>query len=251
MASGDRIELLTADAFSSAMSTVAKESTVQTCTAKVDNVDADIAALAATVNNINSVNTADYQLDQTIHNVLADLYNNRIGVTNNTGGTAVAGTVMAKLNTLINSVNSIQASTNNSLHSTVFVPSDNLLKTVLNTSVNTTGGNYYPILGVFIAKYSGCIRIKINASITGNSAYIRICRNLKGANVPLYPGMPIQSVSIGDFGDKYAQQIFSASTNTYTMHMEVDAGDILYFVATSGTVTYTHISVYGSVISYY
>lgn len=255
MANGDRIELLTAGTFESAMSTVAQESSVQACSAKIDNVDADIAALVPTITNINntagninSIVSADYQL-------LVDLYNNKIGTTNNTGGTAAAGTVMAKLNALINGVNNLAANSNNSLYSTIFVPSEtNLLKTVLNTPVQVTGA--YMVVGNFVPQYTGAVTIRVTgysvSSATSNYGRFLICPNITGC----YPTMPNTETTSGSVSNiTSAGTVFNSLTPvTQTVICPVYKGDVIYFVVhgyASNTCICSNISVYGTTMSYY
>ena len=260
MASGDRIELLTANAFETAMSSVAKETSVQSCAAKIDNVDSDVAALAATINNINSVITADYQLDQTLQSVLADIYNNRIGATSNTGGTATAGTMMAKLNALITGVNSLLSNSNTSLHSTIFVPSGNLLKTAWNTPQVLSE---LTVLGCFVAKYSGCISVTYTisayTSANANVGMAYVYKNLQGKTTAtaIHPSMLPFVVTSNQSTNEYAAwEYITPPALTKTMYIPVKAGEIVYFAlqpygTTGATITCSNISVYGTAMSYF
>lgn len=254
MASGDRIELLTADTFNSAMSTVAQEATVKECSAKVDTVDANVDSLVATVGNINNVVSADYNLDVNNYNILVDLYTNRIGTTADGGGAVGGGTMMAKLNTLISSVDSIS---NQSLYSTMFVPNEgNVLKTVLNSAVHTAG-NYYWV-GSFTAKYSGCIACKVTGycTVDGHGGYVDIIASADiqtAPNIPIYPSMPMT-----DFNNNYDAVLVHLNTfNTptvFTKYLQVKAGETYYFVVwsyNSYPAVCTNITIYGSTISYF
>lgn len=215
MASGDRIELLTANAFETAMSTVAKETSVQSCASKIDNVDADIAALAATVNNINNVNTADYQLDQSMNNTLVDLYNNRIGVTNNTGGTAAAGTVMGKLNTIINNTSSGNQPQIESLNINKFYMANEAFtdtKTILNIRGS---GLLYNVMSLFAKSLTIQIDGKVIYNLTAPGTYyyqagLTVPSLITGNVLYLYFGRSESVISTG----KFANGVYTPSENS-------------------------------------
>ena len=117
MASGDRIELLTAGTFETAMD--AQEEILNNISTKVNtintNVEQSLLDISTAYTNVSKDISTVYQTEATNYSVLSDL-STKMGSSNNTGGTATAGTVMAKLNALINAVNTIQSSSSKSLY---------------------------------------------------------------------------------------------------------------------------------------
>lgn len=277
MASGDRIELLTAGTFETAMSTVAKETTAQTISTNVNTANTNINTIKSTVSTINT-NTSTIQTSvgsasmapsvtstggvvntaNTVQQKLQGISQYQIGATNSTGGTATAGNVMAKLNTLINNVNTIQSNIgDNSLNSTVFIPSDNVLKTIVNTPVNLTSSNKL-VLGYFIAKYSGVLRVKINAKSTteAGTCMINAYYNPKSATPTLYPTMPSNIQLSGISTEKGSQVTINSLTSiSYILDLYVASGDIIYFVPSismsNATLTCNSMTICGTTVSTY
>lgn len=260
MASGDRIELLTANTFENAMDS--QEAILNNVYTKVNTIHTNVEQSLRDISTAYTTMSRDistvYQTETTNYSVLSDL-STKLGSSNNTGGTATAGTVMAKLNSIINAVNSIQTSTGNSLNTTVFVPNEtNLLKTILNTSTTT---NTLLCVGTFVAKYSGTICIKAtghSASDTG-TYYGRLIAyaNMYNAGVTLYPTMPKTNLSETSAinSDSSAFLTFKTLTqSTSTAYLQVRAGDIVYMVLrgfSSSACICSNISVYGTATSYY
>lgn len=259
MASGDRIELLTANAFEAAIDTVAKETTVADCSEKIDEVHDYVGIVNEKINTIlNDISTV-YGSTITNYGVLADLYNSRIGATNNSGGTATAGTVMGKLNTLINLVNNLQSSSSTDLNTPLFIPSNNVLKSFVGATPLAPSGTYY--MGCFAAKYSGTLRVDITGACIGNgsynsNAYILI-NPTPDMSVSLHPGMAqgAMSTNPGSSAEKYKIINISAlTTQSFTYYPKVKAGDMIYFYVVghaNNICSYTKFNVCGSVISSY
>lgn len=260
MASGDRIELLTAGTFETAMD--AQEAILNNVSTKVNtinvNVEQSIRDISTAYTNLSNDISTVYQTGSANYGVLADLYN-KIGVTNNTGGTATAGTMMGKLNTLINNTENIKASVGtSSLYSTIFIPTEtNLLKTVSSTAV--TVSNQSIVLGSFVSKYSGCICIKItgyianvNASATG---IFIVTNNLQSYLEPIYPSSPAAALSSSNYSNATTPLNFSAITpETKTMYLNVEAGKIYYFIINGSSLrpfTCQSVQLFGTTISYY
>ena len=260
MASGDRIELLTAGTFETAMD--AQEEILNNISTKVNtintNVEQSLLDISTAYTNVSKDISTVYQTDATNYSVLSDL-STKMGSSNNTGGTATAGTVMAKLNALITAVNTIQSSSSNSLYSNVFIPSEtNLLKTVLNTKTTVSSLTH---VGTFVSKYSGAICIKATgySAITSSTYPCRVYAyaNITGGSILAYPSMPQTSMSEnysynGD--DVEAIRIESTTSSTYTGYLRVRAGDIVSIALqgyTNNACTCTNVSIYGSIISTY
>ena len=277
MASGDRIELLTAGAFEEAMDSVAQEITVQTINTNVNTANTNINTIKSTTSTINTdasaikasvgtVSTAPsvtsaggiVSTANTVQQKLQGISQYQIGATNSTGGTATAGNVMAKLNALINNVSAIQSNIgDNSLNSTVFIPSDNVLKTLVNTPVNLTSSNKL-VLGYFIAKYSGVLRVKINAKSTteAGTCMINAYYNPKSATPTLYPTMPSNTNLTGVSVEKSSQVTINSLTSIlYTLDLYVASGDIIYLVPSvsmsNATLTCNSITICGTTVSTY
>lgn len=260
MASGDRIELLTAGTFETAMDT--QETILNNISTKVNTIDTNTAQSLQDISTAYTDLTRDiatvYQTEATNYSVLADL-STKMGSANNTGGTATAGTVMAKLNTLITNVANIKSTVgDNSLNSTVFIPSSKILKTVLNTPI-TSSGKLSGFLGYFVAKYSGTIRAEITgySNTTTDNANIVMNFNPVSQSSIVYPTMSatqIESLSL------QAERSISVSVavttpTTISRSLYVQAGDIIYF-STSKTsnntvITCNNITLYGEATSTY
>ena len=278
MASGDRIELLTAGTFETAMNSVAQESTSQTINTNVNTANTNINTIKSTTSVINT-NTSTIQSSvgsasaapsvtsaggvvntaNTVQQKLQGISQYQIGATNSTGGSATAGNVMAKLNSIISTVNNIQSSTDNSLNSTVFVPSEtNLLKTILNTPTTV---NTLVCVGTFVAKYSGTICIKATGySVSDASSHygrINAYANMSNAGVTLYPTMPQTNLSESSSinSDSSTFIAFRTLTSaTSTSYLQVRAGDIVYIVLrgySDSACICSNISIYGTATSYY
>lgn len=263
MASGDRIELLTAGTFETAMD--AQETILNNVSTNVNTINTNVTQslqdISTAYTNISKDIATVYQTEATNYGILADL-SNKVGSSNNTGGTATAGSIMAKLNTLINGVTNIQSSSSNSLYSTIFIPSDsNILKTVLNTPVTISASASF--LGAFIAKYSGQIRVAVSAYSTSTSTSytgsLEMGINYVGGNENLmYPSMNIahkQYYNGSSFEKTASIRVAGTSLSTSYKYINLKAGDIIYFygyapVAAESS-TFTNITIYGSTISYY
>lgn len=106
---------------------------------------------------------------------------NRMGLTNDSGATATTGTLMGKVNELINRPISLYT-----------VASDNKQKDIETVAQNytaTSGRNVGYIIGLFYPEYDGTVKIKVNYKInsieSGASAtnlYIGITYNSNSAN---------------------------------------------------------------------
>ena len=277
MASGDRIELLTADSFETAMSAVAQEFSVQAVKTNVDTANANINTIKNTTSTMKtdvdiikeSIGTAStaptvtttggaVNTANTIQQKLQGISQYQIGATNSTGGSATAGNVMAKLNNLITNVANIKSAVgDSSLNSTVFIPSNKVLKTVLNTTV-TSAGRGTTVLGCFVAKYSGTLRVDITgySNTSTDYAQIRITYNGSSLVQQIYPTMPVtQSESLSVQGDSDTISLAVTTPTTVSKYIYVKAGDIIYFstskTSANTTIVCSNITIYGDTVSTY
>ena len=83
------------------------ESAISAVETKIDTVDGIVDTINSNVNTIKTATAASTSASAsgTLSQKLSWIGNTLIGATNNTGGTASAGTVMAKLNAILNKVN--------------------------------------------------------------------------------------------------------------------------------------------------
>lgn len=276
MANGDRIELLTAANFEAAMSTVAQESTAKNVQAVVNAINTSTGSNTTTLStintNVNAIKTAignastapsvtttgsAVNTANTIHQKLQGISQYQIGATNSTGGSSTSGNVMAKLNAILNTVN---ATSDTSLSSTIFVPTEtNLLKTILGKAM-TIGDNRLVCLGSFVPKYPGCVCIKIagyiadvNASSSGG---FMISNNLQSQSIPIYPSLPATTLSGVYERDNVTPRLdfTSITSETKTMYLNVEAGKIYYFIIQGSSLrpfTCQSVQIFGSTIYYY
>lgn len=183
MASGDRIELLTADTFESAMSTVAKETSVANTKAVVDTINTNVNTSKTTLGTINtnvdtvksSVGTAStapsvtsaggvVNTANTVQQKLQGISQYQIGAANSTGGSATAGNVMAKLNAIIgNTFSKLEAIAPSKL-----VMSNWETFTGTQTVINITGSG---VLYSIIAHQTSNMIIKVDGNIMYNCSY--------------------------------------------------------------------------------
>ena len=260
MASGDRIELLTAGTFETAMD--AQEEILNNISTKVNtintNVEQSLRDISTAYTNVSKDISTVYQTETTNYSVLSDL-STKIGSSNNTGGTTTAGTVMAKLNNLITNVASIKSTVgDSSLNSTVFIPSTKVLKTVLNTTVTVSGRNT-AILGCFVPKYSGTIRVDITGYSNTSSDYalVGMYFNVSSSLVAIYPTMPVtQSESLSmQCEESVTISVATTSSTTTSRYVRVKAGDIIYFAtsktSSNTTIVCSNIKIYGEAVSTY
>ena len=212
MASGDRIELLTAGAFENAMSTVAQESTVSGVATKINEIDANVDAVNNTLSGMLQTVNSDHGIDTNTYNMLADLYNNRVGVTNNTGGTSAAGTMMAKLNTIINNLSTITSKPQlNAVNPSKLYMSTKSSYSGTQTVINISGsGALYDL----IASYTSNITITIDGKVAFRASYT-------GANSNRIGVVQIEHISAYNnswqtvfSGSLYCNGTYSAGTYT-------------------------------------
>ena len=139
----------------------------------------------------------------------------------------------------------------------MFVPSSNVLKVILNSAVTLTG-RYWA--GCFIAKHTGCIMMQVTG-YSCNEGYKGGIHIYPGStlrhetSVAIYPSMPPIYDNTAT-GDEYPMTFTSINTpQTYTLYMQVQAGEIYYFCPRAFSATYpsvcTNITLYGSTISYF
>lgn len=259
MASGDRIELLTAGTFETAMD--AQETILNNVSTKVNTINTNVEQSLTDISTAYTDLTKDistvYQAETTNYGILADL-STKIGSSNNTGGTATAGTMMGKLNNLITNVANIKSAVgDSSLNSTVFIPSNKVLKTVLNTTV-TSAGRGTTVLGCFVAKYSGTLRVDITgySNTSTDYAQIRITYNGSSSVQQIYPTMPVtQSESLSVQGDSDIISLAVTTPTTVSKYIYVKAGDIIYFstskTSANTTIVCSNITIYGDTVSTY
>ena len=210
MASGDRIELLTTDTFEEAMGLVAKENSVQTIDANIDTANTNINSIKSTTSTINTdTNTIKNSVGVTntkpstttegsIVNIIDTLQQKiqgisqyQIGATNSAGASNTTGSVMAKLNNILVNVSTMKSSMF-SLESTVYTPSSYPIKTILNQTTILQAGLIGQIVGHYIPKYSGTIRVSVTGytSVSSSPGSVRILINQKAScNVSLYQTM--------------------------------------------------------------
>lgn len=254
MASGDRIELLTASTFETAMSTVAQEDSVSNVKTVADTINTNVAANKTTLSTVNtnastiktSVGTAStapsvtsaggiVNTANTVQQKLQGISQYQIGATNSTGGSATAGNVMAKLNAILTNLNSLTSSAGSGLASTLFVPSDTVLKSFIGNTPATLQGYY--CIGGFAAKYTGTLKVKVTfrcstepQSSHGSKLFAYI--NPSGYSSNMYPSIPLQKMT-SEFSDTslyFYNSLFSGTLKTTEIYPRVKAGDMMYIV---------------------
>lgn len=149
---------------------------VKTDTTAIKTDTSNLKTTTATVNS--KLDNSTYGLDalnKKIADVSSKLTNstyglnaiqNNIGTSANTGGSASAGTLMAKVNWLINTVNTIKSVNSR------YTPIETVKKTLLNTEVSDNTNNN-KLIAKFMPDKDGVVRLRVRTRITkaGSNEY--------------------------------------------------------------------------------